>query len=242
MEKTYEEIVDEWCARCIADEGELSLAIGEKAAEMSYHSSRLENDRITMKEVKDIFDGDSVFDYTGHLFNLYEIRNSKIAYEYFLSSYSRHVAPDEKMLCEMQRLLTLNIYDDIRWRKGERPGQYKKNEYVTGRLEVGAAPKDVQREVASLMAEVPDIDSDRILTGAAYFHAKIENIHPFAMGNGRTGRLFMNYILAFHNHPIIIIHEEDAKAYYSALEAWDRTEELSPLVAFLMEQTVKTWS
>ena len=106
---------------------------------------------------------------------------------------------------------------------------------------MGAAPKDVPGEVAALMAEVPDIDSEKILTGAAYFHARVENIHPFAMGNGRTGRLFMNYILAFHNHPIIIIHEEDRKAYYSALETWDRTEELSPLVAFLMDQTVKTW-
>ena len=54
MKKTYEEIVDEWCARCIADEGELSLAIGEKAAEMAYHSSKLENDKITLKDVKDV--------------------------------------------------------------------------------------------------------------------------------------------------------------------------------------------
>ena len=68
-----------------------------------------------------------------------------------------------------------------------------------------------------------------------------ENIHPFADGNGRTGRLAMNYFLVVHNHPPIIIHEEDRKAYYDALEAWDREQNLDPLRDFLRAQTEKTW-
>ena len=55
----------------------------------------------------------------------------------------------------------------------------------------------------------------------AYHSGKIENIHPFADGNGRAGRLAMNYFLVTHNHPPIIIHEEDRKSYYEALEEWD---------------------
>lgn len=80
------------------------------------------------------------------------------------------------------------------------------------------------------------------LSAAAYFHAKFENIHPFADGNGRVGRLAMNYFLLIHNHPPIIIHEEDRKKYYTALEAWDSTQDLDPLCSFLKEQTVKTWA
>ena len=60
-------------------------------------------------------------------------------------------------------------------------------------------------------------------------------------GNGRTGRLSMNYFLVLHDHPPIIIHEEDRKAYYAALEAWDTEQELEPLCSFLKEQTAKTW-
>ena len=79
------------------------------------------------------------------------------------------------------------------------------------------------------------------MVASAYFHAKFENIHPFADGNGRTGRLLMNYFLVIHNHPPIIIHEEDRRMYFEALEAWDREQKLNPLIDFLKEQTVKTW-
>ena len=51
----------------------------------------------------------------------------------------------------------------------------------------------------------------------------------------------MNYYLLLHGHPPVIIHEEDRKEYYAALEAWDERQELDPLVDFLKEQTAKTW-
>ena len=60
-------------------------------------------------------------------------------------------------------------------------------------------------------------------------------------GNGRTGRLAMNYFLVLHEHPPITIHEEDRKEYYEALETWDREQELQPMCQFLRGQTVKTW-
>lgn len=69
---------------------------------------------------------------------------------------------------------------------------------------------------------------------------KFDNIHPFADGNGRVGRLAMNYFLIMHDHPAITIHEEDRKNYYTALEAWDSRQELDILKDFLREQTVKT--
>ena len=51
----------------------------------------------------------------------------------------------------------------------------------------------------------------------------------------------MNYFLVLNGHPPITIHQEDRKAYYTALEAWDERQELLPMESFLMEQTVKTW-
>ena len=66
-------------------------------------------------------------------------------------------------------------------------------------------------------------------------------IHPFADGNGRVGRLVMNYWLILNDHPPVIIHEEDRKGYYDALEAWDDRQELDPLVRYLKVQLEKTW-
>lgn len=137
--------------------------------------------------------------------------------------------------------MTKNTYDARRWQLGERPGEYKKHDYVTGREEVGASPEDVAEEVGELLAGLQDVPDGNSLTAAACFHCKLENIHPFADGNGRVGRLVMNYFLLLHNHPPIIIHEEDRRSYFDALEAWDTVQDLLPMIAFLKEQTDKTW-
>ena len=148
---------------------------------------------------------------------------------------------DAELIREFQKKLTQNTYDTRRYQLAERPGTYKLHDYVTGREEIGAAAEDVEEEMDELLEEISGIADKDALTAAAYFHAKFENIHPFADGNGRTGRLAMNYFLVQHNHPPIIIHEEDRRAYYEALEAWDSVQELEPLRDFLRCETEKTW-
>ena len=112
---------------------------------------------------------------------------------------------------------------------------------MTGKNEIGASPDDVAEEMRELLAELQDVPEDRILRAAAYYHVKFEIIHPFADGNGRTGRITMNYFLVQNGHPPITIHQEDRRAYFDALEAWDERQELAPMEQFLREQTVKTW-
>lgn len=112
---------------------------------------------------------------------------------------------------------------------------------MTGAQEVDALPEDVPEELSELAGEMEGIRPEQALAAAAYFHAKFENIHPFADGNGRTGRLLMNYLLLLLDHPPVIIHEEDRRAYYDALEQFDSDQGLDSLVKFLKAQTVKTW-
>ena len=92
-----------------------------------------------------------------------------------------------------------------------------------------------------LLEELLHVDDSQALTAAAYFHVKFENIHPFADGNGRVGRLAMNYLLVCHNHPPVVIHQEDRREYFTSLEAWDTGQDLKPMLSFLRDQTVKTW-
>lgn len=47
-----------------------------------------------------------------------------------------------------------------RWQLGERPGEYKHHDFVTGKEEIGAAPEDVQEEITELLLELEGI-SDR---------------------------------------------------------------------------------
>lgn len=237
----YEQVVALWQQRHITTDAELSAALSAHSISFAYNSGKIENSNITYNDTREVFEHDGVTSYTGDLRTLFELRNAKDAYELFLKAFSEKRPFDEDFIKELQGCLTKNTYDTRRWQLGERPAEYKKHDYVTGREEVGALPEDVQEEILELLSELQDIENKNILTAAAYFHAKFENIHPFADGNGRTGRLAMNYFLILHNHPPIIIHEEDRKAYYTALEKWDTEQALTPLCDFLKQQTEKTW-
>lgn len=237
----YEKTITLWRRRNVITGAELAEALNAYCIAFAYHSGKIENEGVSYYDVREVFERDSVTSYTGDLRTLFEIRNAKEANELYLTAFNERRPLDEALIKEFQRLLTQNTYDTRRYQLGERPGEYKHHDYVTGREEVGAAPEDVAEEMAELLAELEDIPREKVLTAATYFHAKFENIHPFADGNGRTGRLAMNYFLVLQSHPPTIIHEEDRKEYYAALEAWDARQELTPLCEFLKWQTVKTW-
>lgn len=47
-----------------------------------------------------------------------------------------------------------------------------------------------------------------------FHHVEYEHIHPFADGNGRTGRMFMNWERLRAGKPILIIHSGDEQMEY----------------------------
>ena len=237
----YEEVLALWRRKQVKTDAELAEALNGQGVSYAYHSGKLENENITYNDTREIFEHDGVTSYTGDLRTLFEIRNAKAAFELFLAAFRDRRALDEALVKEFQFLLTQNTYDARRYQLGERPGEYKRHDYVTGRNEIGAAPEDAAEELRELLDELQGVPADHLLRAAAYYHVKFENIHPFADGNGRTGRLTMNYYLVLNGHPPVTIHQEDRKEYYAALEAWDEGQELAPMESFLRQQAVKTW-
>jgi Fic family protein len=102
-------------------------------------------------------------------------------------------------------------------------------EYRTIRVKVGGYIAPAPEKVRPLMSELLEWwnkSSANIspILSSAIVHHQFETIHPFADGNGRTGRmlsLWEVYRRGFDNHHIFSIDEfywEDRARYYAALE------------------------
>ncbi len=85
---------------------------------------------------------------------------------------------------------------------------------------------------------------------ALLFHHKFEKIHPFMDGNGRTGRMLLNYILLQNDYPPCIIRKKTRAEYLQALNVADKAalfgvelKKHRPLVEYgAQELTTNYWS
>lgn len=113
---------------------------------------------------------------------------------------------------------------------GEVMDQGQAGRYRTVRVRVGAHVPPPPEEVSGLMFELLEWwNKDALglspILSSAILHYRFEAIHPFADGNGRTGRalaLWELYRRGFDTHHIFSVDEfywEDRPRYYAALQA-----------------------
>ena len=71
---------------------------------------------------------------------------------------------------------------------------------------------------------------------AAIIHDQFETIHPFQDGNGRVGRILLNYILKKHKYPYINVRLKDRQEYYGILHIFQTKGDIKPTLRFLINQ------
>lgn len=239
----YKRAVELWQSWCIQSSADIDQRLDSFRVLFAYHSGKIENDEITYNDTREIFENGQIISYTGSPRAIFEQQNQKLCYEVLKGKIAAKEPLSMELIREIHRILTSGTYDEHRYiDNGERPGEFKKHDYVTGIHEVGSMPEDVPADLSELIQEVTEIGASAPLKAGAYLHARFEYIHPFADGNGRVGRTLLNYWLMINNYPPLVIYEEDRKDYYEALRIYDEEEDLQPLAAFLEAETVKTWS
>ncbi len=238
----YEKAVQLWQSWNVQTAADLDQYLDSFRILFAYHSGKIENEEITYNDTREIFENGRVVSYTGNPRALFEQQNQKLCYEVIKQKLTKRAPLSVELVREIHRILTSGTYDERRYLANEeRPGEFKKHDYVTGINEVGAPPETVEADLSELLAEVNESGAAAPLKAAAYLHARFEYIHPFADGNGRVGRTLLNYWLMLNSHPPLIVYDEDKRTYYDALCQYDEDEMLSPLVLFFKEETAKTW-
>lgn len=105
----------------------------------------------------------------------------------------------------------------------------------------GLPYKNVKKELLNLVFwYAKNKKKFKPLVLAAIIHNQFEYIHPFEDGNGRVGRLLLNYVLLKNKYPPINIFLEDRLEYYSSLNDYSKIKDLKPTLKFLVKQYEKT--
>jgi len=238
----YDQAVALWQSYKIAVAAELDKYLDSFRILFAFHSGRIENEEVTYHDTREIFENGKVSNYSGSPRALLEQQNQKLCYEFLKDKVIRKEPLSLELIKEVHKILIAGTYDERKYiANEERPGEFKKHDYVTGIHEVGSAVEHVESDLTGLIKEVNDHGGGDIIKAAAYFHARFEFIHPFADGNGRVGRTLMNFYLIINNHPPLIIYDEDKRIYFECLQKYDEAEELTPLFQFLKYEAEKTW-
>lgn len=248
-ESTYHKAVLLWKGFAIETAASLKQHLDSFRVLFAYHSGKIENEAVTYNDTREIFHNDKVSSFTGNIRTLIEQQNQKTCYEFLVPKILNKEPVTRDLVKETHAILTAGTYDERRYiERGERPGEFKKHDYVTGMLEVGSSPGEVVQDIDSLLSELADLNvsgetgAEKLLKAGAYFHARFEYIHPFADGNGRVGRTLLNYFLMINGHPPLIVYEEDRSQYFDSLRSYDKDEDLEPLFQFFLASTEKTWA
>ncbi|MBQ3788505.1 MAG: Fic family protein [Bacteroidales bacterium] len=95
---------------------------------------------------------------------------------------------------------------------------------VTGELFEYASVEETPALMTDLVAWYKEAEEKNEMTPvelAALFHYRYIRIHPFEDGNGRISRLIVNYILAKHGYPMIVVKSDDKTKYLTVLHQCD---------------------
>ena len=119
-----------------------------------------------------------------------------------------------------------HIHSELFRELDARRGEFRRGGIQIHSAKVRPPEFEVEEYVrVSLALCVDFLDTLPILQALARFHALFESIHPFPDGNGRVGRILLNYVAISRGYPPIVIKgftQAERRRYYAALEAADR--------------------
>ena len=193
----------------------------------THDSTAIEGNTLTLSETSFLlFEG--IAPKIKSLREINEVINHKKAFDYILN-YKGDI--NKEFILYLHSLVVANtLREDL----VSQVGKYRKVQVFVGRA-IPPKASDVPKKMASLLRWY-SINKKKLhpLVLASYFHTEFEKIHPFVDGNGRVGRLLMNFILHKNHYPMINIPKEKRFKYYEVLQTAQYKGNLRAFVLFLI--------
>lgn len=184
----------------MVDEAEIPEAV--------YNSNAIENSTLTLKETEKILLEMEVSREVS-VREVFEAKNLARVVAY-VRTKSQEKEVDKEMILLLHQMLIGGIDDNI-------AGRFRKyGEYVRVGTHVAPAPEHVKRMIEAILIEYGSDLTTYFIDKIAKFHLDFETIHPFNDGNGRIGRVIMNYQLQRLGFPSVIVRDKEKKDYYKS--------------------------
>ena len=181
----------------------------------TYHSNAIEGSTLTYAETYAILYNDNSFKIEGkEPREIYEAINHKKALELVFRNLQSDDGFDERFIKKINETINRDIKDT----EGYRTVQV----FIRGSEHIPPVPEKIPNLMTYFVYNY-NHDEEDIFTRIARYHIEFEKIHPFEDGNGRTGRLLLNYELLKNNIPPVVISKEDRVKYFELLRNNDST-------------------
>jgi len=193
----------------------------------TYDSTGIEGNTLTLSETSYLlFEG--IVPKEKSLREIHEVINHKKAFDYMLD-YKGNIT--KEFILKLHELIVINT---LRPDLNSQIGKYRTVQVFVGRS-IPPHPREVPNQMARLLRWY-SINKNKLhpLVLASYFHTEFEKIHPFIDGNGRVGRLLMNFILHKNKYPMINIPKRRRFKYYETLQNAQYKDNLRGFVKFLI--------
>jgi Fic family protein len=181
--------------------------------EFAFNTTSIEGNTISLEETKNLLeDGLTPKDKT--LREIYDLLNTeRVFFELF--DLKKEIDSDFIQKIHSQLL------ENIDARKG-----YRTRDIHVVKANFEATPAPFVKTDMDILLKWHNENKNKLhpLVLATIFHHKFEKIHPFFDGNGRVGRMLLNYILLRNDYPPIVIQKKERHYYLEALKKADESD------------------
>lgn len=184
----------------------LDMVFEAELPESVYNSNAIENSTLTISETEKIL-LDMEVSRNVSVREVFEAKNLASVFGYIQGRTSAKDI-DKELVLLLHRMLISNIDEGI-------AGRFRKEgEYVRIGTYIAPAPEHVETMVDAVLLEYSGRHTEYFLEKISRFHLEFEHVHPFCDGNGRIGRVLLNYQLMQAGFPPVIIRDKEKAVYY----------------------------